>query len=189
MIVFILVVPSLLGFKSDNLNIPFCNLCVLREKDLSPLENIRSTVGEHSMTSEQSLLLQKRRRRKRKAWVEDSKIYLKKRKTVHEIPIPEELVEFARKEIELIDYILFDSPIASKLRHPATARTITILLYARAKGIPISRVAKQFNIAHEQLYRIERLLEKAGIKEDVYREAEKLLTQPEEGKKRRRRKK
>lgn len=141
------------------------------------------------MISEQSLLAQKRRRRKRKAWIEDAKIVLKKRKVVHEIPIPEELVEFAKKEIDLIDYILFDSPIASKLRHPATARTITILLYARAKGIPISRVAKQFKIAHEQLYRIERLLERAGIKEQVYREAERLLTQEESEGKRRRRKK
>lgn len=68
----------------------------------------------------------------------------------------------------MLDWLVFDSQVASALRHPHSVRTLIYLLYARANDIPIAQMAKKIDIAHEQLYRLERLLSKVGLKDQVY---------------------
>jgi hypothetical protein len=113
------------------------------------------------------LMFEKRRRRKRKLVIEGNKIVFRKR-LEHTFELPPDIVEWVKKHLDVIDWLVFDSGIASSLRHPHSVRTLIYLLYARANDIPIAQMAKKIDIAHEQLYRLERLLAKAGIKDMVY---------------------
>jgi hypothetical protein len=113
------------------------------------------------------LMFEKRRRRKRKLVIEGNKIVFRKR-LEHTFELPPDIVEWVEKHLDVIDWLVFDSGIASSLRHPHSVRTLIYLLYARANDIPIAQMAKKIDIAHEQLYRLERLLAKAGIKDMVY---------------------
>jgi len=113
------------------------------------------------------LIIEKRRRRKRKLEIIDNKVVFRKR-LEHSFELPPEIAEWAKKNIDIIDWLVFDSPIASALRHPHSVRTLIYLLYARAHDMPIAQVAKKLGIAHEQLYRLERLLARGGIKDSVY---------------------
>jgi len=113
------------------------------------------------------LIIERRRRRKRKLEVVDSKVVFRKR-VEHSFELPPEIAEWVKKNIDVIDWLVFDSPIASSLRHPHSVRTLIFLLYARTHDIPIAQIAKKLGIAHEQLYRLERLLASKGIKDGVY---------------------
>jgi len=113
------------------------------------------------------IIIERRRRRKRKLEVVDNKVVFRKR-LEHSFELPPEIAEWAKKNQDILDWLVFDSPIASALRHPHSVRTLIFLLYARANDIPIAQIAKKLDIAHEQLYRLERLLAKAGIKDTVY---------------------
>ncbi|MCC6015822.1 MAG: hypothetical protein LM582_02115 [Desulfurococcaceae archaeon] len=112
-------------------------------------------------------MFEKRRRRKRKLVIEGNKIVFRKR-LEHTFELPPDIVEWVKKHLDVIDWLVFDSGIASSLRHPHSVRTLIYLLYARANDISIAQMAKKIDIAHEQLYRLERLLAKAGIKDMVY---------------------
>ncbi len=113
------------------------------------------------------LIIERRRRRKRKLEVMDNRVVFRKR-LEHSFELPPEIAEWARKNLDILDWLVFDSPIASALRHPHSVRTLIFLLYARSNDIPIAQIAKKLDIAHEQLYRLERLLARTGIKENVY---------------------
>uniref|UniRef100_A0A7C2VGN9 Uncharacterized protein n=1 Tax=Ignisphaera aggregans TaxID=334771 RepID=A0A7C2VGN9_9CREN len=113
------------------------------------------------------ILIEKRRRRKRKLLIEGTKVTFRKR-LEHSFELPADIAEWVKKHLDVIDWLVFDSPIAPSLRHPHSVRTLMFLLYARANDIPIAQMAKKIDIAHEQLYRLERLLTKAGIKDSVY---------------------
>ncbi|RLG83930.1 MAG: hypothetical protein DRO39_08030 [Thermoprotei archaeon] len=117
---------------------------------------------------------QRRRRRKRKLEVRDNKVVFRKR-LVHEFELPPEVAQFAKKIEDILDWLVFDSPVASSFRHPHSVRTLVFLLYARAMGTPIAVVAKKLRIAHEQLYRLERLLTRHGIKDQVYQMVSRAL--------------
>jgi hypothetical protein len=113
------------------------------------------------------LMFEKRRRRKRKLMVEGNKVIFRKR-LEHSFELPPDIADWLNKHLDVIDWLVFDSGIASSLRHPHSVRTLIYLLYARASDIPIAQMAKKIDIAHEQLYRLERLLAKAGIKDIIY---------------------
>lgn len=113
------------------------------------------------------ILFEKRRRRKRKLEVVGNKVVFRKR-LEHSFELPQEIAEWIKNNIDIIDWLIFDSSISSSLRHPHSVRTLIYLLYARTNGIPIAQMAKKIDIAHEQLYRLERLLIKAGLKDTVY---------------------
>ena len=113
------------------------------------------------------LIIERRRRRKRKLEIVDSKVVFRKR-LEHSFELSPEIAEWARKNLDILDWLVFDSPIASALRHPHSVRTLIFLLYARSNDIPIAQIAKKLDIAHEQLYRLERLLARTGIKDNVY---------------------
>lgn len=112
-------------------------------------------------------IIERRRRRKRKIAVEGNKIIFRKR-LEHSFELPPDIAEWVKKHLDVIDWLVFDSSIASSLRHPHSVRTLIYLLYARANDIPIAQMAKKIDIAHEQLYRLERLLAKAAIKDSIY---------------------
>jgi len=113
------------------------------------------------------IIFEKRRRRKRKLMITENKVIFRKR-LEHVFELPSDIAEWARKNVDLLDWLIFDSPISAALRHPHSVRTLMYLLYARAQGIPIAQIAKRLDIAHEQLYRLERLLAKAGLKDTIY---------------------
>ncbi len=113
------------------------------------------------------VIFEKRRRRKRKLMVSENKVIFRKR-LEHTFELPSDIAEWAKKNLDLLDWLIFDSPISSALRHPHSVRTLMYLLYARAQGIPIAQIAKKLDIAHEQLYRLERLLAKTGLKDTIY---------------------
>ena len=114
------------------------------------------------------VMIERRRRKKRKLMILDNRVVFRKR-VEHSFELPPEIAEWAKTHIELLDWLIFDSAIASSLRHPHSIRTLIYLLYARANGIPIAQMAKTIDVAHEQLYRLERLLIRAGIKDAVYK--------------------
>ncbi|MDK6029482.1 hypothetical protein QPL79_08910 [Ignisphaera sp. 4213-co] len=114
------------------------------------------------------IMIEKRRRKKRKLMITDNKVVFRKR-LEHQVELSPEVSEWAKANLDLLDWLVFDSAIASSLRHPHSVRTLIYLLYARANGIPIAQIAKAIDVAHEQLYRLERLLSRAGIKDFVYK--------------------
>lgn len=113
------------------------------------------------------IIIEKRRRRKRKLVVEGNKIVFRKR-LEHSFELPPDVADWVKKHLDLLDWLVFDSQIAPSLRHPHSVRTLIYLLYARANDIPIAQMAKKIDIAHEQLYRLERLLAKVGLKDSIY---------------------
>lgn len=113
------------------------------------------------------ILIEKRRRRKRKLNIEGNKVVFRKR-LEHSFELPPDIAEWVKKHIDVLDWLVFDSQIASSLRHPHSVRTLIYLLYARANDIPIAQMAKKIDIAHEQLYRLERLLAEVGLKDQIY---------------------
>ncbi len=113
------------------------------------------------------IIFEKRRRRKRKLMIAENKVIFRKR-LEHVFELPPDIAEWAKKNVDLLDWLIFDSPISSALRHPHSVRTLMYLLYARAQEIPIAQIAKRLDIAHEQLYRLERLLAKVGLKDTIY---------------------
>lgn len=113
------------------------------------------------------ILIEKRRRRKRVLVVEENRVVFRKRLD-HSFELPQDMIEWVKKHVDLLDWLVFDSQIASSLRHPHSIRTLIYLLYARSNNIPIAQMAKKVGIAHEQIYRLERLLAKAGLKDQVY---------------------
>ncbi len=113
------------------------------------------------------ILFEKRRRRKRKLDIVGNKIVFRKR-LEHSFELPQEIAEWIKNNIDILDWLVFDSAISSSLRHPHSVRTLIYLLYARANGIPIAQMAKKIDVAHEQLYRLERLLIKVGLKDTIY---------------------
>ena len=114
------------------------------------------------------IMIEKRRRKKRKLMITDNKVVFRKR-LEHQVELSPEVSEWAKANLDLLDWLVFDSAIASSLRHPHSVRTLIYLLYARANGIPIAQIAKAIDVAHEQLYRLERLLSRTGIKDFVYK--------------------
>jgi hypothetical protein len=114
------------------------------------------------------IVIEKRRRKKRKLIIEGNKVKFRKR-LEHSFDLPVEIIDWVKAHLDLLDWLVFDSAIASSLRHPHSIRTLIYLLYARANGIPIAQIAKTLDIAHEQLYRLERLLTKTGLKDNVYK--------------------
>jgi len=114
------------------------------------------------------IVIEKRRRKKRKLIIEGNKVKFRKR-LEHSFDLPVEIIDWVKAHLDLLDWLVFDSAIASSLRHPHSIRTLIYLLYARANGIPIAQIAKTLDIAHEQLYRLERLLTRTGLKDIVYK--------------------
>ncbi len=83
-----------------------------------------------------------------------------------ELELPEEIVRWLEYSSglklvlkELITHYRF----RSRLSHPGAIKSLLLLLYARAKGEAPYRVAKKFDVAPEQLYRLERGLKKDGL--------------------------
>lgn len=113
------------------------------------------------------ILFEKKRRRKRKLEVAGNKIVFRKR-LEHSFELPQEIAEWVKSNIDIIDWLVFDSAVSSSLRHPHSVRTLVYLLYARANGIPIAQMAKKIDVAHEQLYRLERLLIRVGLRDTIY---------------------
>lgn len=113
------------------------------------------------------IMMERRKRRKRRLMIEGNKVVFRKR-LEHSFDIPPDVAEWIKKHIDIVDWLVFDSAIAASLRHPHSVRTLIYLLYARANDIPIAQMAKKIDIAHEQLYRLERLLVKTGLKDSVY---------------------
>ena len=122
------------------------------------------------------IVIEKRKRKKRKLVIEGTKVVFRKR-LEHSFELPPEIAEWAKAHVDLLDWLVFDSAIASSLRHPNSIRTLIYLLYARANGIPIAQMAKMVGIAHEQLYRLERLLTRHGLKDAVYKMLKPLAKQ------------
>ncbi len=97
-----------------------------------------------------------------------------------QVKLPPEIYEwiensYAAKRIleELVTHYKF----RARLSHPASLRSLILLLYSRAKGIPPYKTAKKYGIAPEQLYRMER-----GLKKDnLYDFTMNLLTLEEAG--------
>ncbi len=120
------------------------------------------------MSEDQNILrIERRRRRKRKIEIIDNVVVLRK-KLEHYFDLPINVATWAKKNLDVIDWLVFDSPIASRLRNPYSVRTLIILLYARSHDIPIARISKLVNMAPEQLYRMERILDRCKIKDLVY---------------------
>ncbi|MCI4437141.1 MAG: hypothetical protein JHC33_10085 [Ignisphaera sp.] len=114
------------------------------------------------------ITIEKSRRRKRKLVIEGNVVKFVK-KLEHSFELPPEIAEWAKAHEELLDWLVFDSPASTSLRHPHSIRTLIYLLYARANNIPVTQMAKIIGIAHEQLYRLERLLGRTGVKDAVYK--------------------
>lgn len=112
------------------------------------------------------IFIERRKRRKRKLMIIDNKVVFRKR-LEHSFELEPEVAAWARQNVDVLDWLVFDSPIATSLRHPHSIRTLLYLLYARVNGISVTQIAKKVGIAHEQLYRLERLLSRAGLKESV----------------------
>lgn len=113
------------------------------------------------------LIIERRKRRKRKLEVTENKVVFRKRHE-HSFELPPEIAEWLKKNLDIVDWLVFDSAIAPYLRHPHSVRTLIILLYARAYNISISQIVKKLDMAHEQLYRLERLLTKLGLRDQIY---------------------
>ncbi len=99
--------------------------------------------------------------------VDGTKIRFSKGAGVHEVEVPKEVGEFAEAAIDLIYELIFKTPFGKRLKHPGAARSLVLYLYAKWKGLPPYRIAKQFGVSHEQLYRMERALKKDGLYEEV----------------------
>jgi hypothetical protein len=87
-----------------------------------------------------------------------------------EIELPTEVVEWLRYSTSLklvLREIVNHYRFRLRLAHPGAIRSLLLLLYARARGEPPYKVAKRFNVAPEQLYRLERGLKKDGLYEYV----------------------
>ena len=108
-----------------------------------------------------------RRRRTRRLRVVDDKIVFRKLKD-HTLEASREVIEFVKNNLDLINWIIYDSPVATSFRHPGSVRSLILLLYARAHGVSVLEVARKHDVAHEQLYRIERLLDRHGLKDKIY---------------------
>ncbi len=109
----------------------------------------------------------KRPRKKRKLYVEGNRVVFRKR-LVHSFELPPEIAEWVKKNEGVIDWLVYDTPLRTYLRHPHSVRTLVLLLYARANDIPIAQFSRRIGVSHEQLYRLERLLNKLELKEFVY---------------------
>jgi len=113
------------------------------------------------------VVLIRKKRRSRKLVIDGTTAYLKKRTRVHRFELPPEVAEWARRNIDVLDWLVFDSPLSPYLRHPMSVRTMMLLLYVRAKQLPIAQFCRKIGIAHEQLYRIERRIKNLGL-EPIY---------------------
>ena len=83
-----------------------------------------------------------------------------------EIELPEEIVEWLQLSTGLrfvLKEIITHYRFRTRLSHPGAIRSLLLLLYARAKGEAPYRVARRYNVAPEQLYRLERGLKKDGL--------------------------
>jgi len=104
----------------------------------------------------------------------EGKVCFKKLKE-HCFEFPQEVMNVFTKILPLVDYIVYDSPSSVRFRHPGSVRSLILYLYARSKERPVYKVAEEFKVAPEQLYRIERALKRDGIYEKVIETAKKLL--------------
>lgn len=100
----------------------------------------------------------------------------------HCFTFPKEVMDVLNKIVQLVDYIVYDSPSSARFRHPGSVRSLILYLYARVTERPVYKVAEEFRIAPEQLYRIERALKKDGIYEKVINAAKRLLKEAEKRK-------
>ena len=83
-----------------------------------------------------------------------------------ELKLPEEVVKWLQYSSSLriiLREIITHYRFRSRLSHPGALKSLLLLLYARAKGEPPYKVARRFNVAPEQLYRIERGLKRDGL--------------------------
>ncbi|MCC6045844.1 MAG: hypothetical protein LM572_03605, partial [Ignisphaera sp.] len=75
------------------------------------------------------IVIEKRRRKKRKLIIEGNKVKFRKR-LEHSFDLPVEIIDWVKAHLDLLDWLVFDSAIASSLRHPHSIRTLIYLLYA-----------------------------------------------------------
>lgn len=105
----------------------------------------------------------RRRRRAKFIAVEGTVVRFRKRRKVHEVPLPPRVAEFARSIIDILDHLIFDTEFGKKLRNPGAVRSLVLWAYARGTGRPVYKVAEEHGVAPEQLYRIERALKREGV--------------------------
>ncbi len=82
------------------------------------------------------------------------------------IDVPEEILPWITKSkvLNRIFYILINHEnFKRRLSNPMSLRTLLVYLYAKKENIPTYIMARKFNIAPEQLYRIERGLKKDNL--------------------------
>ncbi|MEB3806861.1 MAG: hypothetical protein GSR73_05025 [Desulfurococcales archaeon] len=86
------------------------------------------------------------------------------------IELPEEVVEWLRKSIaarRVLEELVTHYKYRTRLSNPRALRSLILLLYSRAHGIPPYKTARIYGVAPEQLYRMERGLKKDGLYEFV----------------------
>ncbi len=86
------------------------------------------------------------------------------------IKLPPEVIKWvseSKAAIRVLDELIGHYKFRARLAHPGAIRSLILLLYARARDIAPYKIAKQYGVAPEQLYRLERGLKKDGLYEFV----------------------
>ncbi|MCE4601730.1 MAG: hypothetical protein GSR84_07660 [Desulfurococcales archaeon] len=82
------------------------------------------------------------------------------------LKLPEEVHRWLKESYaakRILEELVTHYKFRARLSHPASLRSLILLLYARAHGIPPYKVARKYGIAPEQLYRMERGLKKDNL--------------------------
>ena len=80
------------------------------------------------------------------------------------ISLPPEVVDWLRESkaaIRVLEELIGHYRFRRRLSHPGAIRSLLLLLYSRYHGIAPYKIARKYNVAPEQLYRLER-----GLKRD-----------------------
>lgn len=99
----------------------------------------------------------------RTVWCEDRivKVCYPRSGNIHWISgFPEDVVSWVcnTKAGRVVSFLLSNKNFSKHLSNPGSIRSLILLLYARCKGVPPYKIAKNLGTHPEQLYRMERAL-------------------------------
>ncbi len=83
-----------------------------------------------------------------------------------EVMLPSEVVSWIKDNYpvyRILEELVTHYKFRARLSNPGSFKSLLLLLYARAKGIAPYRIARQYGVAPEQLYRMERGLKKDNL--------------------------
>ena len=97
--------------------------------------------------------------------VEGSRVVVNGVGKVKEFELPPQVASWASdpRVRRLLEELLEDPGLRGHFTSAGAIRSLVLLLYSRYVGTPPYRAAKLLGVAHEQLYRVERALRRAGV--------------------------